>query len=187
MRLWLGAAGLSLLIVLGCEARAPESSESASAAPAHSDTGPVALELVNCARWDEALARQRGRIVVVDTWATWCVPCREEFPGLVALHRKYAPQGVVCMSVSVDDPDQKDDALAFLRQQQAAFANYLIQDASDAWFDKWNIKGIPIVLVFGADGTLARKFDKDDPDNQYTYEDVDALVAELLEAQPATP
>jgi hypothetical protein len=104
----------------------------------------------------------------------------EEFPKLVDLHEKYAKDGVVCMSVSVDEPDQKALVQDFLTRNQAYFANYLIDDKSDAWWDKWNIKGIPIVLVFDVDGKLARKFDRDDPDNQFTYADVEKLVVELL-------
>jgi hypothetical protein len=51
---------------------------------------------------------------------------------------------------------------------------------------KWNIKAIPIVLVFDAKGTLVKKFDKDEPDNQFTYEDVEKLVVELLSRQKPT-
>jgi thiol-disulfide isomerase/thioredoxin len=149
--------------------------------PASSAPNEVAqLEIVSCDQWDQHLASQRRKILVVDTWATWCVPCMEEFPKLVDLHEKYAKDGVVCMSVSVDEPDQKALVQDFLTRNQAYFANYLIDDKSDAWWDKWNIKGIPIVLVFDVDGKLARKFDRDDPDNQFTYADVEKLVVELL-------
>jgi thiol-disulfide isomerase/thioredoxin len=139
------------------------------------------LQAVSCEQWDAALATHRGKIVVVDTWATWCTPCKEEFHRLVDLHRKHAQDGVVCMSVSVDAPDDRGDVLRFLEEQKAEFANFLIQDKDEnAWWDKWNIKGISIVLVFGRDGKLVRKFDNDDPDNQFTYADVEKLVAELL-------
>jgi len=58
----------------------------------------------------------------------------------------------------------------------------VIEDKQQAWWDKWNIKAIPIVLVFSADGKLAKKIDKDDPDNQFTYADVEKFVTELLGA-----
>jgi thiol-disulfide isomerase/thioredoxin len=158
----------------GAEGKVPAPASSKAAAD-------FKLELVSCEQWDKALAAQQGKIVVVDTWATWCGPCKEEFPGLVALHRKHAQEGVACMSVSVDAPDERGAALEFLKQQGAAFSNFLIDDKSDAWWDKWNIKGIPVVLVFDRDGKLVKKFDKDDPDNQFTYADVEKLVIELLE------
>jgi thiol-disulfide isomerase/thioredoxin len=163
---------------------APTSATAAngSAAPA----ADVQLEKVSCEQWDKAFAAQKGKIVVVDTWATWCVPCVEEFPHLVELHGKHAKDGVVCMSVSVDEPEPEKytAALDFLKSKKATFANYLIQDEGEAWWDKWEIKAIPVVLVFGRDGKLVKKFDKDDPDNQFTYDDVEKLVAELL-AKPS--
>ena len=152
----------------------------AGSSVANTSHAPVQLELVTCAQWDEALATQQGKIVVVDTWATWCLPCKEEFPQLVALNAKFARRGVVCMSISLDGPDDRTATLDFLKQHQAAFSNYLIQDKENAWLDKWNIKGIPIVLVFNRDGSLAKKFDKDDPDNQFTYADVEKLIAEMV-------
>lgn len=158
--------------------------EASSSAPTPASN--VRLTPVTCAQWEQDLAAQRGKIVVVDTWATWCVPCREEFPQLVALHRKHAAQGVVCMSVSVDEPDAQSAALDFLTQQQAEFANYRIDDKSASWWDKWEIRAIPVVLVFRPDGTLAKKFDLDDPDHQFTYADVEKLVDELLAENPST-
>ena len=75
--------------------------------------------------------------------------------------------------------------LPFLKKREAVFANYIIDDVGEAWWDKWQIKAIPIVLVFDREGQLVRKFDKDDPDNQFSYEDVEKLVAELLQQAPA--
>ncbi len=102
---------------------------------------------------------------------------------LVALHDKYAARGVMCMSVSVDVPEDRAAAIEFLKQHGADFANYLIEDKENAWLDKWHIKGIPVVLVFGADGTLAKKFDMDDPDRQFTYAEVEEFLAQLLKSK----
>jgi thiol-disulfide isomerase/thioredoxin len=125
------------------------------------------------------IAAQRGKIVVVDSWATWCRPCKEEFPKLVQIYRDHAKDGVVCMSVSLDQVDQERDALAFLTAKGATFPNFLINEEG-TWQDQWNIKAIPMVLVFGRDGKLARKFDLDDPDNQFEYADVEKLVQDLI-------
>lgn len=185
---------LSAVLQGGCEQVSVPDSDKGGAARASSTAPPsaapkssVELKAVNCANWDKDLAAQRGKIVVVDTWATWCAPCVEEFPQLVALHGKHAKDGVTCMSVSVDELEQKGEALAFLQKHDAAFANYIIDDKGEAWWDKWEIKAIPIVLVFGRDGKLVKKFDKDDPDNQFTYADVEKLVGELVAQHAAKP
>jgi thiol-disulfide isomerase/thioredoxin len=178
---------LSITLMIGCAERettkgtSGAKGNSPSAPPPASSSNDVRLESVSVAQWDQALATHKGKIVVVDTWATTCIPCVEEFPQLVALHGKYAADGVVCMSVSVDEKTDRDAAHDFLKKQKATFPNYFIDDPKEqAWWDKWKIGAIPVVLVFDREGKLARKFDIDDPDNQFTYEDVEKLVAELV-------
>jgi thiol-disulfide isomerase/thioredoxin len=137
------------------------------------------LQVVKFADVEAEIKKKKGKVVVVDLWATWCVPCKKEFPGLVALHGKYADKGVACVSVSLDDPDDKDKAKKFLSDKGAAFTNFLIDDESK-WKEKWKIGGIPVVLVFGTDGKLAKRFDHSDPQSQFTYSDVEKVVRGLL-------
>src|SRR6267154_1525168 len=54
------------------------------------------------------LSENAGKVVVVNMWATWCVPCREEMPALDAYYRQHRDQGLVLIALSMDDP--KDDA-----------------------------------------------------------------------------
>lgn len=173
--LFWGAAGVVAmgLITAGC---GETSEQQVSAA-----TPAVELESLTTADWPRVLAGQKGKVVVVDTWATWCVGCVQEFPELVKLHKAYHPRGVACISVTVDSPTAREQALEFLEHQQATFDNYIMTDGEDAWWDEWNIKSIPVVLVFDREGKLVKKFDNDDPDNQFTYADVEKLVAELVE------
>jgi thiol-disulfide isomerase/thioredoxin len=163
------------LVVLGGEAPSPTS---ASPQPA-AKKDEIQIEVIALDPLVEKIKTQRGKIVVVDTWATWCVPCKKEFPGLVKLHERHAKDGVVCMSVTVDKVKNQPEAKAFLEQVNARFPNYLTE--STPWADKWEIKAIPVVLVFGRDGKLARKFDNDDPAHQFTYADVEKKVEELLQ------
>jgi hypothetical protein len=103
-----------------------------------------------------------------------------EFPHLVQMHERYAQQGMVFISVSVDEPKDAGKALDFLQKQKAVFVNFLLDEDGQFWQDKWNIKGPLAVFVFDRQGKRARKFDNDDPDNQYTYADVEQLVKTLL-------
>ncbi|MCS6852377.1 MAG: TlpA family protein disulfide reductase [Gemmataceae bacterium] len=145
---------------------------------------PVDLKVVKLDQFIQALESYKGKIVVVDIWASWCVPCKKEFPHLVELHQKRAKEGVVCVSLTVDTPDAKETALEFLRSKGATFPNFLLDEPEEVWGNKWKIKGIPVVLVYGRDGELARKFDYDDPDNQFTYDDVNKFLDTLLAAKP---
>lgn len=150
--------------------------------PAARQEPAVDLQVVAYSQLEQAIQAQRGRIVVLDVWASWCLPCKQEFPHLVELHRRYARRGVTCLSVSLDEPAQHATALAFLRQQKATFPNYLLNE-SEKSFDLLDLKGIPAVFVYDRRGQLVRRFTGDDPDHQFTYADVERLVQELLQKE----
>ena len=90
----------------------------------------------------------------------------------------------VAISVAVDDPDDADaarSALKFLTAQKATFQNFHIDEKPETWQTKWGFTAVPAVMVYGRDGKIARKFTYDDPDNQFTYKDVEKFVVPLLE------
>jgi hypothetical protein len=93
------------------------------------------------------------------------------------MHHKYAKDGLVCLSVSVDDKDDKDKTLAFLQKQKAVFANYLIDEPGEVWEKRLDAGAPPTVLVYGRDGQRVKKFTTEDP---FTYADVEKVVMPLL-------
>ena len=96
------------------------------------------------------------------------------------MHKHYGKDGVVCMSVTTDEPERKDAALKFLKSKGATFPNYLLDENASLWQEKWTLKAVPAVFVFNREGKRAAKFDNDDPDKQFTYADVEKLVRDLL-------
>jgi thiol-disulfide isomerase/thioredoxin len=149
---------------------------------------------VQFANWEETLklvAAHRGEIVVLDAWSTSCVPCVKEFPNLVALHKKYAGKGLVCMSLSCDyagikaKPPEfyKEKVLKFLESREAAFENILSNVPADELFEQMKLSSIPAVYVFGRDGKLFKRFDNEQAEKEednFTYADVTKLVDKLL-------
>lgn len=134
----------------------------------------------------------KGKVVIVDIWSTSCLPCMEEFPGLVKLHREFGDK-VVCVSFNVDYVGIRSKPAStyrprveeFLRGQKAAFVNYLSTVESDRIFETLELSSIPAVLVYGADGTLAKQFDgsllQDGDEEAFTYKrDIHPFVADLL-------
>ncbi|OHB71536.1 MAG: hypothetical protein A2V70_08175 [Planctomycetes bacterium RBG_13_63_9] len=90
------------------------------------DRPDVKLEVIDEQGFAAALRRHRGKVVLVDFWATWCGPCVELFPHTVQLHRRLGDQGLAVISVSLDDPvDDRADVLEFLTHQDATFENFV--------------------------------------------------------------
>ena len=72
----------------------------------------------------DVVARQKGRVVLVNFWATWCIPCREEFPVLVKLQKQLAARGLQVVGVSTDFAREMKDVERFLGEQNPDFPNY---------------------------------------------------------------
>src|SRR5437660_1477989 len=100
---------------------------------------PPAAVTVNVVKYDglSALVKQhRGKVVVVDFWADYCVPCKREFPNLVKLHQQYAKDGLVAVSVSLDELSEegaKDKVMKFLQKQQATMTNLILNEKPAVW------------------------------------------------------
>jgi thiol-disulfide isomerase/thioredoxin len=144
----------------------------------------VALDLLPWEGVQELIAGHKGKVVVVDLWATYCVPCRAEFPGLVELSHA-DPENIVCISVSLDDPDDEAKAREFLVEQQATMQNVLCTTESDVLYDEiLQIGGIPAVYVYGRDGELAKLFTGPTPEGtEHTYHEHVAPFVQELAAQ----
>ena len=81
---------------------------------------PVSLEHADAASVAALARNDTGRLRVINLWATWCVPCVEEFPGLVAISRRLSMRDFDLVTISVDDPADEAKALRFLEKQHAA-------------------------------------------------------------------
>ena len=115
---------------------------------------------MNLAGFGRFIARQRGKVVVVDVWATYCPPCMRDFHHLVALHREEDSQKVVCMSLNIDNQGLAPvdrlvpRVLKFLEKQKATFDNILMTDDADQVYRALGLVGIPAVLVYDQQGRL---------------------------------
>jgi len=138
----------------------------------------ISVEVIRYETLGDRVQALKGRVAVVDFWATYCLPCKKEFPRLVELSRKYAARGFAAVSVSLDDSTDehaRKEANRFLNEKQAAFSNFLLDEKPEFWQDKLKIDGPPCVFVFDRDGRLVKKY-HDDVD----YGEIDRIVADLL-------
>ena len=100
------------------------------------------------------LSEQRGSVVVVNYWASWCPPCREEARTLEAASRRYRDQGVLFVGVDVWDAER--DALAFLREFSVTYPNG--PDSTGAILIEYGVTGIPETYFVDRWGRLVRRW-----------------------------
>jgi thiol-disulfide isomerase/thioredoxin len=146
----------------------------------------VVLRPVHFEEWKRELASLKGKVVVVDVWATWCIPCLDRFPHMVELNRRYQNQGVAVISMSVDDREDKravEIARRFLVKQNASFRNYLMDENILDAFEKLGVQGIPAVFIYDRAGRQRYFLNADDPNHQFSAQDVDDAVAALVSEQ----
>jgi thiol-disulfide isomerase/thioredoxin len=108
------------------------------------------------------IAGAKGRVVLVDFWATWCDPCRAEMPQLVRLAARYQARGLQLATVSCDEPEQEAGAAAFLQKNGAPAPQYVKHAANDEKFidsidPKWS-GALPALFLYDRQGRLVKSF-----------------------------
>lgn len=120
-----------------------------------------------------------GKVVYVDFWASWCVPCRRSFPWMTALMEKYGEQGLQIVAVNVDR--DRETAGKFLADTPHAGLD-IVYDPSGKIAKLYNLEAMPTSFVYGRDGTLQLSKEGFDPKET---DSVEALIKKLLEEKKA--
>lgn len=99
-----------------------------------------------------SLAAQRGKTVLLNVWATWCHPCRDEIPELRALHEKYRSRGLQLVGVSVDADGDEDAIRAFMREFQMTYPIW--RDPDERVSAQFLVVGVPATFLIDPLGVL---------------------------------
>jgi thiol-disulfide isomerase/thioredoxin len=137
------------------------------------------LPTLNEASFPKMLATHKGKIVLVDFWATWCVPCRAEMPQLVKLSEKLKARGFDLVTVSADEPEKEGAAFQVLKENSVGAPFYLKKAADDDKFyemvdAKWSGE-MPAMFIYDRSGKRVRSFLGETP-----VKDIEAAIQKLL-------
>ncbi len=122
------------------------------------------------------LSEAAGKVTLVDFWATWCAPCREEIPMLKRLHETYGEQGLTILAISDEEAGSIKE---FVESHEIPYAN-LIDAGSDVSM-QYSILGLPTALLIDSEGTIVNRYF-----GPKSAKVLEGRIRELLELPPAT-
>jgi thiol-disulfide isomerase/thioredoxin len=132
---------------------------------------------------DVSLSQFKGKVVLVNFWATWCGPCKIEIPWLVELQDKYAARGFTVLGVAMDE-EGKSAVAPFVRKERfkvdgtAQSMNYPIVLGNDATADKFGgLIGFPTSVLISQDGRVVKRVD-----GLVSYDEIDKAIQSQLDA-----
>lgn len=138
-RLRIGAATLTTLLIAG----SPSAHAGLKVGDAFPDLASHKLE-------GKLPASLKGKVVLVDFWASWCGPCAQSFPALEELHKRYQDRGFVILAVSVDE--KKADLEAFLKKRPVSFA--VVRDAEHKLVAAVDVSAMPTSFLVDTKGKV---------------------------------
>lgn len=207
---------LALCLISGCSQEGPATPSPTEATPspetATATTKPkqaaipgaqtfekdgITAEIASWEHTQEFIQKQKGKVVVLDLWSTWCEPCLREFPHLVELHKQF-PEKVICISFNLNYDGSKnyppesneEELMEFYVKQKADIVNIISSTPDQDLYQSINLAAIPAAYVYGPDGKLAKRFDNEKLEygqEGFTYEKHIAPFVEQLLQQSSKP
>ncbi|MGH7678760.1 MAG: TlpA family protein disulfide reductase [Gemmatimonadaceae bacterium] len=144
--------GIGTSLLLLAAACAPDNK--GAGAPARVDIGlpAPAYQTVSLSGDSVSLADQRGKVVLLNVWATWCHPCRDEIPELRELHKKYEVRGLELVGVSVDAEGNDEGIKAFMKEFEMAYPVW--RDPGERVSTQFLVFGVPATFLIDKQGVL---------------------------------
>ncbi len=109
------------------------------------------LDLLDMEGVRHRMADYRGKVVIVNFWATWCPPCREEMPSMQRAYEQLREEGIEMLAVNIGE--NEDIIFAFTANYPVEFP--LLLDLDSATIQSWPVKGLPTTFVVDPQGRLA--------------------------------
>ena len=147
----LAAAALVGLLAYGVTATGEDRTLDESLAKGERVTAPVAELPRLGASGTGSLADEKGKVVVLNVWASWCTPCQSEMPLLQRTHERIASQGGMVLGIDTQEPPE--DALGFLREKKITFPS--LRDRDREYGQKYGVSAYPETFLIDRQGRIA--------------------------------
>lgn len=139
----------------------------------------ASLPPVDETTYPKVVAAQKGKVVLVNFWATWCVPCRAEMPQLVKMEARLKAKGFTLLTISADEPEQEAQALQFLAKNAVPPPFYLKKAKDDDKFinfidPKWS-GAVPALVLYDRTGKKVKFYV-----GETNLQEVEAAITKLL-------
>lgn len=103
------------------------------------------------------LASLRGQVVLLNTWATWCPPCRKELPYFEVIHRSHGPRGLVVIGVNIDEGQADGRVQRYLEAVSVTFTNW--RDPHNRFAKRFHVLGVPATFLIDRQGHVLHRWD----------------------------
>ncbi len=144
--------------VFGCSTKWSNKREDARTSLEKWNQEPVELKTINEAAVAKLVKNDTDKLLLINVWATWCAPCVTELPEFVSMNRMYRKRNFQMVTISLDDPEEKDAALKVLREKHVSSTNYLSDISSRDKFaellDKEWKGPVPYTLLIAPGGKV---------------------------------
>jgi thiol-disulfide isomerase/thioredoxin len=143
---------------------------------------PPDPKMIDLQGYQALLEQYHGKPLLVNFWATWCEPCRDEYPMLNELAKQYAPQGLKVVGVSLDDDGDLILMRRFLARYKPIFPNFRKKPGEEGEFRQFReavlpgwTGSLPVTIFYGRDGRQAEHML-----GERTRDKYEAVIRELL-------
>jgi len=148
----------STRVVTGCPVKGLSGPAGADELRQKFDAEPVTVDMAGAAELKQLRQNGTGKLLLVNFWATWCAPCASEFPDLEATYRRYKARGLEFVTVSVNDPGERQAVLEFLQAHHSSHRNLQFATADvyglQAAFDPKMPAPVPFTLLLARNGDV---------------------------------
>ncbi|BAH37662.1 MAG TPA: TlpA family protein disulfide reductase [Gemmatimonas aurantiaca] len=153
---WLVVVGIIALLGGGAFTASHFLKDELTSVTVGSDAPGFIAQTLDTPAQTKSLTNYRGDVVVLNIWATWCIPCRKEMPSMEALYKELGPKGLKIVAVSVDDAGAGQKIREFVAEYGLTFE--ILHDGAGTIQGIYRTTGVPETMVIDRDGVIRKKW-----------------------------